>query len=160
MKTSGWGQACSEAREGIFLRCSLWMKSGPGKRMMLEWMSRLVGLCGRSLAISLLCLCGVGVSERPCCCGKGMPLIQVWSPAASCCLGWFGALQPTAVLDDAPGRFVQEDDSTLHLLSFRKRSVGAKMLCTCWCSQRMTCPTSRWMENWAAWFNHMMASVT
>lgn len=47
----------------------------------------------------------MGVSERPCCCGKGMPLMQVWSPAASCCLGWFGALQPAAViLDDALGQ--------------------------------------------------------
>lgn len=123
MKTSGWGQACSGAREGIFQRCSLWMKSGPGKRMMLEWVSRHVGLCGQSLAISHLCLCGVGVSERPCCCGKGVPLIRmVWSPAASCCLGWFGALMPAAVvLDDAPGRFVQATAPSVFRLSGKDR---------------------------------------
>lgn len=48
----------------------------------------------------------------------------------------------------------------IHLLSFRRRLAGERMHCICWCSQRMMCPISHWMENWEAWCSHMMASAT
>lgn len=53
-----------------------------------------------------------------------------------------------------------KDFAPIRPLFLRRRSAGERMPCTCWSSQRTTCPTLHWTENWGAWCSHTMASAT